>query len=116
MLHVARHNLESNFKQPEDLRRVRLAELEWGNETDARATSPPFDIVLGSDILYNSKSYGALAVTIRALSGPMTVTLWPPRETGISPNPSSPAPVSVLLECISQCGDGASSTTVPPWY
>ena len=39
-------------------------------------TSGPFDLLLGSDILYHKESYVDLANTLDALSRPGTVVLW----------------------------------------
>ena len=39
-------------------------------------TSGPFDLLLGSDILYHKESYVDLADTLDALSRPGTVVLW----------------------------------------
>ena len=39
-------------------------------------TEPPFDLVLGSDIMYNATHHGVLADTIAGLAGPGTVVLW----------------------------------------
>ena len=41
----------------------------------ARAELPPFDLILGSDILYDSEHHAALAETIAALSRPGTTVL-----------------------------------------
>ena len=50
VLHVARHNRDANFSGAARAR-VKLAKLEWGSNADAAAIKPPFDVILGSDIL-----------------------------------------------------------------
>lgn len=47
--------------------------LEWG--TPVGHLSPPFDIVLASDVLYQSEALPLFVQTLAALSGPGTQTL-----------------------------------------
>ena len=75
VLHVAEHNRDSNFTLAER-ERVTLRELRWGTDVGAaRAELPPFDLILGGDILYDAEHHAALAETIAALSRPGTTVL-----------------------------------------
>ena len=53
-----------------------MAPLEWGDSTALAALRPPFDVVLGSDVIYHADGHDVLAETLSALSGPDTVVLW----------------------------------------
>ena len=76
---MAEANLQANFGgDAEALARIRTVRLRWGDDADVRdcLTSGPFDLLLGSDILYHKESYVDLANTLDALSRPGTVVLW----------------------------------------
>jgi hypothetical protein len=47
---------------------VRVEKLKWGVEEDAAAISPPFDLLLGGDIMYFPGHYKVLADTIIRLT------------------------------------------------
>lgn len=88
VLHQARMNRDANFADADN--QVQLRQLIW-SETSAKVLQSlcapsdadqmqeeclaPFDLLLGSDILYSEANHGALAQTIVALSGPATVVL-----------------------------------------
>ena len=73
VLHVARHNADTNFSGAER-ERVRLQQLRWGDEKQIAAAGT-HDLILGSDILYHTGSYPALADTLAGLAHPGTVAL-----------------------------------------
>ncbi|PRP79622.1 hypothetical protein PROFUN_12812 [Planoprotostelium fungivorum] len=50
---------------------IKSQELFWGN--DCSALSPPFDIIIGSDIVYEIQAFDLLVKTLRDLSGPDTI-------------------------------------------
>ncbi|XP_074561747.1 uncharacterized protein LOC141818056 [Curcuma longa] len=54
---------------------ITVVELDWGNEDHIRAVEPPFDFILGTDVVYTEHLLEPLLQTILALSGPRTVTL-----------------------------------------
>ncbi|KAG6466574.1 protein N-lysine methyltransferase METTL21A-like isoform X1 [Zingiber officinale] len=54
---------------------ITVAELDWGNEDHIRAVEPPFDFILGTDVVYTEHLLEPLLQTILALSGPRTVIL-----------------------------------------
>ncbi len=51
-----------------------MEELAWGE--DVLPFSPPYDVVLGSDLVYELDALGSLFRTIAELSGPETRTLF----------------------------------------
>ncbi|XP_024007801.1 protein-lysine methyltransferase METTL21D isoform X2 [Eutrema salsugineum] len=54
---------------------LRVAELDWGNEDHIRAVEPPFDYVIGTDVVYAEQLLEPLLHTILALSGPKTTVM-----------------------------------------
>eukprot|EP00930_Biecheleria_cincta_P103107 TRINITY_DN95023_c0_g1_i1.p1 TRINITY_DN95023_c0_g1~~TRINITY_DN95023_c0_g1_i1.p1 ORF type:complete len:228 (-),score=29.26 TRINITY_DN95023_c0_g1_i1:78-761(-) len=75
--YMANYNLELNFQdQPEVRQRFRLQPLNWGNMEEITATEPPYELVLGADLMYNETLYSALADTLMHVSGPGTIVLW----------------------------------------
>ncbi|KAH0921009.1 hypothetical protein HID58_021027 [Brassica napus] len=54
---------------------LRVAELDWGNEDHVRAVEPPFDYVIGTDVVYSEQLLEPLLHTILALSGPKTTVM-----------------------------------------
>ncbi|KAK9940031.1 hypothetical protein M0R45_016708 [Rubus argutus] len=54
---------------------VQVAELNWGNEDHIRAVDPPFDYIIGTDVVYKEDLLEPLLQTIFALSGPKTAIL-----------------------------------------
>ncbi|KAE8804016.1 protein N-lysine methyltransferase METTL21A [Hordeum vulgare] len=54
---------------------VTVAELDWGNKEHIRAVEPPFDYIIGTDVVYSEHLLQPLLETIIALSGPKTKVL-----------------------------------------
>ncbi|KAJ0256637.1 hypothetical protein HA466_0095660 [Hirschfeldia incana] len=54
---------------------LRVAELDWGKEDHIRAVEPPFDYVIGTDVVYAEQLLEPLLHTILALSGPKTTVM-----------------------------------------
>ncbi|XP_078148279.1 S-adenosyl-L-methionine-dependent methyltransferases superfamily protein isoform X1 [Carex rostrata] len=54
---------------------VSVAELDWGNKTQIEAVGPPFDYIIGTDVVYAEHLLEPLIETILALSGPSTNVL-----------------------------------------
>ena len=76
-----RYMLESNArrnfeKHPEITERIRVEELEWGNDAHYETVRPPFDVLLGSDLMYVSEDLNLLADTLAELSKPGTVVYF----------------------------------------
>ncbi|KAG6543530.1 hypothetical protein Mapa_015024 [Marchantia paleacea] len=55
--------------------KVDVAELDWGNETHITATGPPFDYIIGTDVVYKEQYLEPLINTILALAGPKTTVM-----------------------------------------
>ena len=68
VLFVAQYNLHHAGLPPPLRRRVRVEKLKWGVEEDAAAISPPFDLLIGGDIMYFPGHYRVLADTIIKLT------------------------------------------------
>ena len=80
---MAEHNLAANFPPGSPARaRTRVTQLRWGNEADAQALSPPFDLLLGSDLIYHRDHHPRLVATLGMLSGPNTTILWATPDGG----------------------------------
>lgn len=54
---------------------IKVAELDWGNKDHIRAVEPPFDYIIGTDVVYAEHLLEPLLQTILALSGPRTTIL-----------------------------------------
>ncbi|CAI0397985.1 unnamed protein product [Linum tenue] len=54
---------------------ISVAELDWGNEEHIRAVEPPFDFIIGTDVVYKEHLLEPLLQTILALSSPKTTIL-----------------------------------------
>ncbi|XP_019236463.1 PREDICTED: protein-lysine methyltransferase METTL21D isoform X3 [Nicotiana attenuata] len=54
---------------------IEAAELDWGNENHIKAVEPPFDYIIGTDVVYAEHLLEPLLQTIIALSGPKTTIL-----------------------------------------
>ncbi|XP_062221538.1 uncharacterized protein LOC133920915 [Phragmites australis] len=54
---------------------ITVAELDWGNKEHIRAVEPPFDYIIGTDVVYSEHLLQPLMETITALSGPRTKIL-----------------------------------------
>ena len=87
---MARANLEENFRGA-DRSRIRVARLRWGDAADIASVRPPFDLIMGSDIIYHRDSQIQLADTIEALSAPGTVVLWATPDGSGSDEPAPEA-------------------------
>lgn len=77
VLFMAAANLAANVSaMPEARLRFRLERLQWGDIAATVALKPPFEVLLGSDIMYHEEHHRALADTIAELSTIGTVVLW----------------------------------------
>nr|ACG46925.1 tumor-related protein [Zea mays] len=54
---------------------ITVAELDWGNKEHIKAVEPPFDYIVGTDVVYSEHLLQPLMETITALSGPKTKIL-----------------------------------------
>uniref|UniRef100_A0A7N0RCI7 Uncharacterized protein n=1 Tax=Kalanchoe fedtschenkoi TaxID=63787 RepID=A0A7N0RCI7_KALFE len=54
---------------------IKVAELDWGNEDHISAVDPPFDYIIGTDVVYAEHLLEPLLKTIFAVSGPKTTIL-----------------------------------------
>ncbi|WVZ73124.1 hypothetical protein U9M48_021470 [Paspalum notatum var. saurae] len=54
---------------------ITVAELDWGNKEHIKAVEPPFDYIIGTDVVYSEHLLQPLLETITALSGPKTKIL-----------------------------------------
>ncbi|XP_043703342.1 protein-lysine methyltransferase METTL21D [Telopea speciosissima] len=54
---------------------VQVMELDWGNQEHIKAVDPPFDYVIGTDVVYAEYLLEPLLKTILSLSGPKTTIL-----------------------------------------
>ncbi|KAJ8751393.1 hypothetical protein K2173_016593 [Erythroxylum novogranatense] len=54
---------------------IQVEQLDWGNEDHIRAVEPPFDYIIGTDVVYAEHLLEPLLRTLFALSGPKTTIL-----------------------------------------
>ncbi|XP_062173221.1 uncharacterized protein LOC133878662 [Alnus glutinosa] len=54
---------------------IKVEELDWGNKDHIMAVGPPFDYIIGTDVVYAEHLLEPLLQTISALSGPKTTLL-----------------------------------------
>lgn len=82
VLPLLRRNVERNVsriiqtnRDPDSFGSIQVAELDWGNEDHIRAVGPPFDYIIGTDVVYAEHLLEPLLKTILALSGPKTTII-----------------------------------------
>lgn len=54
---------------------IKVAELNWGDENQIKAIEPPFDYIIGTDVVYAEHLLEPLLQTILGLAGPKTTIL-----------------------------------------
>jgi hypothetical protein len=85
---MAQHNLDTNFPRPTDddaraaRQRVTVTTLCWGDPDDIDALEPPFDLLLGSDLIYHRGHHEKLAATLDKLSKEGSVALFASPDGG----------------------------------
>ena len=72
LLDLLRENVEANRLTGAPRR---VAELRWGNADDAAALEPPFDFIVGSDLVYYRESFPLLVDTLVACSDATTTVV-----------------------------------------
>jgi len=73
VLFMAEYNVDANFADEPDLhQRFNVQKLCWGDAKHLSASGPPYDVILGSDILFFDTELDHLADALIALSGPGT--------------------------------------------
>ncbi|KAG4985520.1 hypothetical protein AAZX31_12G076100 [Glycine max] len=80
VLPLLQRNVERNIsritqKNPESFGSIKVAELQWGDESHIKAVGPPFDYIIGTDVVYVEHLLEPLLQTILALSGPRTTIM-----------------------------------------
>ncbi|ERM97434.1 hypothetical protein AMTR_s00124p00014420, partial [Amborella trichopoda] len=66
---------QANLECSASMGSIQVAELDWGNSHHIAAVDPPFDYVIGTDIVYAEHLLDPLVATLNALSGPKTTIL-----------------------------------------
>lgn len=80
VLPLLMRNIERNTSRimqmnPDSFGSIKVAELSWGVEGHIKAVDPPFDYIIGTDVVYAEHLLDPLLQTILALSGPKTTVL-----------------------------------------
>lgn len=80
VLPLLQRNVERNIsrimqKNPESFGSIKVSELQWGDESHIKAVGPPFDYIIGTDVVYVEHLLEPLLQTVLALSGPRTTIL-----------------------------------------
>ncbi|KAL8496537.1 hypothetical protein ACS0TY_020292 [Phlomoides rotata] len=60
---------------PDSFGSIKATELDWGNADHIRAVDPPFDYIIGTDVVYSEHLLEPLLQTILSLSGPRTTIM-----------------------------------------
>ena len=83
VLYMLQENVARNFaERPEVRERIAVRELQWGDAAQTAAVGAPFDLLLGSDLMYVSEHWDLLADTLASLSREGTVCYFAtPRKT-----------------------------------
>ena len=76
VLFMAQANLDANYPSGPERDRTSVRRLVWGEEADVAAVGSPFDLIVGSDIIYHGEDHLTLAETLAALSGEGTTVLF----------------------------------------
>ncbi|XP_039791937.1 protein N-lysine methyltransferase METTL21A isoform X2 [Panicum virgatum] len=75
VLPLLMRNVERNRSWISQSNSDSVAELDWGNKEHIKAVEPPFDYIIGTDVVYSEHLLQPLMETITALSGPKTKIL-----------------------------------------
>ncbi|XP_028808139.1 protein N-lysine methyltransferase METTL21A [Neltuma alba] len=80
VLPILQRNVERNISRvmqqnPDLFGSIKVSELQWGDSDQIRAVNPPFDFIIGTDVVYVEHLLEPLLQTIVALSGPRTTVL-----------------------------------------
>nr|AFK43541.1 unknown [Lotus japonicus] len=80
VLPLLQRNVERNVsrvmqKSPESFGSIKVSELQWGDDSHIKAVDPPFDYIIGTDVVYVEHLLEPLLQTTLALSGPRTTIL-----------------------------------------
>ncbi|XP_027347313.1 protein N-lysine methyltransferase METTL21A isoform X1 [Abrus precatorius] len=80
VLPLLQRNVERNIsrimqKNPESFGSIQVSELQWGDESHIKAVGPPFDYIIGTDVVYVEHLLEPLLQTVLALSGPRTTIM-----------------------------------------
>eukprot|EP00928_Gymnodinium_smaydae_P050955 TRINITY_DN34495_c0_g1_i1.p1 TRINITY_DN34495_c0_g1~~TRINITY_DN34495_c0_g1_i1.p1 ORF type:complete len:275 (+),score=45.22 TRINITY_DN34495_c0_g1_i1:74-898(+) len=71
--YLASHNVASHVKEhPELSSRLHTQKLTWGDDASRSSLNPPYDVIIGSEIMYHREDHERLASTIMAISRPGT--------------------------------------------
>ncbi|KAE9616706.1 putative lysine methyltransferase, S-adenosyl-L-methionine-dependent methyltransferase [Lupinus albus] len=74
---LLQRNVDRNISRvmqnnPKSFGSIKVSELLWGDESHIKAVGPPFDYIIGTDVVYAEHLLEPLLQTILALSGPRT--------------------------------------------
>ncbi|XP_019448754.1 PREDICTED: protein N-lysine methyltransferase METTL21A isoform X1 [Lupinus angustifolius] len=74
---LLQRNVDRNISRvmqnnPKSFGSIKVSELYWGDESHIKAVDPPFDYIIGTDVVYAEHLLEPLLQTILALSGPRT--------------------------------------------
>eukprot|EP00288_Rhodomonas_lens_P017593 CAMPEP_0177700692 /NCGR_PEP_ID=MMETSP0484_2-20121128/6227_1 /TAXON_ID=354590 /ORGANISM="Rhodomonas lens, Strain RHODO" /LENGTH=245 /DNA_ID=CAMNT_0019211903 /DNA_START=150 /DNA_END=887 /DNA_ORIENTATION=+ len=83
VLGLARGNLERNVPELAKAGRAEARQLSWGSEEDAAALAPPFDVVIGSDVVYREEMFKPLLKTLQLTMGEHTLLVLAHRPRGL---------------------------------
>ncbi|PSR89929.1 Protein N-lysine methyltransferase [Actinidia chinensis var. chinensis] len=75
MRNVERNTSRIMQMNPDSFGSIQVAELNWGNADHIKAVGPPFDYIIGTDVVYAEHLLEPLLQTMLALSGPKTTIL-----------------------------------------
>jgi len=83
VLGLCRANLEMNLPEMVRAGMATAKPLAWGSEADVAALEPPFDMVVGSDLVYREALFKPLVQSLEALSDPRTTVVLAHKPRGL---------------------------------
>jgi len=62
---------------------IQVKDYTWGNKQDLQHLSPPYDVILGSDIVYSAETSDSLVEALQVLCGPSSLVLMTYKPRGL---------------------------------
>jgi len=84
VLELARHNLEKNVPEMAGAGNASALPLMWGSQEAASALGPPFDVVVGSDVIYREDVFKPLIDTLDMVTSADSIVILAHKPRGLS--------------------------------
>jgi len=84
VLNLARKNLARNLPEYTAKKKAEVKVLGWGETTAAEVLGPPFDVLVGSDVVYREEFFKPLIQTIGWLMSERSILILAHKNRGLS--------------------------------